>query len=348
MNARSAPTHRLRRWIGAGGVLLALAGCQPEQPTSPADADAAPEVATEIVTEEGTTAEPDLTTATEPIPQTGRLSQPTNLRVSRLSATRVEVRFVDNATEESHYKIWRDDKRAGPYTALGPFAFPAGTGERVWTNTVPSTWGDACYYLRAWKMSTNEHGPVSDSVCISGTGAQTPTPTPESALAPTAETGRLSMPTNIRVTRLSATLAEVRFLDNATDESHYKIWRDDTQAGPYTALGPFAFPAGTGERVWTNAVPSTWSNVCYYLRAWKMSTNELGPVSAPVCVSGSASAPAPSPEPDPAPAPAPTPPPTSGGLWRNEDFSRYTSDDHWRSDPFDWMVSAAAGWNQHA
>ncbi|MGH7628395.1 MAG: hypothetical protein ACREOF_03235 [Gemmatimonadales bacterium] len=46
-------------------------------------------------------------------------------------------------------------------------------------------------------------------------------------------------------------------------------------------------------------------------------------------------------------APAP-PPPTSGGLWRNETFSTYTSDAHWRSDPWDWMPGAPTWWNQDA
>jgi Bacterial Ig-like domain (group 2) len=42
----------------------------------------------------------------------------------------------------------------------------------------------------------------------------------------------------------------------------------------------------------------------------------------------------------------PPPPPTSGGLWRDEQFSAYTSDEHWRSDPYDWMVSAPNWYNQ--
>ncbi len=66
-NARCGPAHRLRRWIGSGGLLLALAlaGCQPEQTTSPDEttgpADA--EVAPELVTEEGAAAGPDLALA---------------------------------------------------------------------------------------------------------------------------------------------------------------------------------------------------------------------------------------------------------------------------------------------
>ncbi len=46
--------------------------------------------------------------------------------------------------------------------------------------------------------------------------------------------------------------------------------------------------------------------------------------------------------------PAPTaPPPPSGGLWRVEDFSRYTSTEHWRSDPYGWMITAPTWFNQH-
>ncbi len=49
LNARTAPTHRLRRWIGGTGLLLAfaLAGCQQDQTTAPADAEPAPDVAAE-------------------------------------------------------------------------------------------------------------------------------------------------------------------------------------------------------------------------------------------------------------------------------------------------------------
>jgi hypothetical protein len=67
---------------------------------------------------------------TSATPTTGPLAKATNLRVTRPSATSVEPRFVDNATEETHYKIWRDDTKAGPYTALGPFAFPLGAEAR--------------------------------------------------------------------------------------------------------------------------------------------------------------------------------------------------------------------------
>lgn len=64
VNARSAPSHRLRRWIGAGGLLLALGGCQPETTspeatTSPADAEAA----SQPVTGDGAAAGPDFALA---------------------------------------------------------------------------------------------------------------------------------------------------------------------------------------------------------------------------------------------------------------------------------------------
>ncbi len=45
------------------------------------------------------------------------------------------------------------------------------------------------------------------------------------------------------------------------------------------------------------------------------------------------------------PAPAP-PPPTSGGLWRDETFSTYTSDEHWRSNPYGWQATAPTWYNQ--
>jgi hypothetical protein len=45
-------------------------------------------------------------------------------------------------------------------------------------------------------------------------------------------------------------------------------------------------------------------------------------------------------------APVAPPPPTTGGLWRNEDFSTYTSDEHWRSDPWGWQITAPTWFNQ--
>src|SRR5262245_46731299 len=44
--------------------------------------------------------------------------------------------------------------------------------------------------------------------------------------------------------------------------------------------------------------------------------------------------------------PPPPPPAPSGGLWRNEDFSTYTSDDFYRSDPWGWMPTAPTWFNQ--
>ena len=44
---------------------------------------------------------------------------------------------------------------------------------------------------------------------------------------------------------------------------------------------------------------------------------------------------------------APPPPaPPGGGLWLNEDFSSYTSDEYWRSDPWDRMITAPTWFNQ--
>jgi hypothetical protein len=42
------------------------------------------------------------------------------------------------------------------------------------------------------------------------------------------------------------------------------------------------------------------------------------------------------------------PPSPGGGLWRNEDFSSYTSDQHWQSDPWGWMITAPTWFNQYA
>ena len=47
--------------------------------------------------------------------------------------------------------------------------------------------------------------------------------------------------------------------------------------------------------------------------------------------------------PPPAPAPVPT-----GGLWRDETFSTYTSDEHWRSNPWGWQSTAPDWYNQGA
>ena len=39
---------------------------------------------------------------------------------------------------------------------------------------------------------------------------------------------------------------------------------------------------------------------------------------------------------------------TSVVPWRDETFSKYSSDSHWRSDPFDWMITPSPWFNQYA
>src|SRR5262249_2275606 len=48
----------------------------------------------------------------------------------------------------------------------------------------------------------------------------------------------------------------------------------------------------------------------------------------------------------PPPPPPNPPPPTGSGLWLNEDFSRYTSVAHYRSNPFSWNVVGASWFHQ--
>jgi hypothetical protein len=126
--------------------------------------------------------------------ETKTILPPVNLEASALSATEIEIRWIDNSLDETGYKIYRGS------TLIK--TVPAGSNQYQDTDLQPNT--SYQYSIRSF----NQSGESEIASCSAITF------------------GPPSAPTSLFSSESTTTSVELRWLDSSNEESGYKIIRD--------------------------------------------------------------------------------------------------------------------------
>ncbi|MBA2557433.1 MAG: fibronectin type III domain-containing protein, partial [Chloroflexi bacterium] len=149
----------------------------------------------------------------------GGLGAPTNLSATAASSSRIDLRWQDNASNESGYEIWRST--SGP---TGTFTLLALTGANVtgYGDTGLNANTQYCYRVRAYKGGKSpSYSGNSSTTCATTSGSTSPPPPPP----PPAD------PTRLAATAVSSNQIDLSWQDNSTDESGFEIERAPDSGG---------------------------------------------------------------------------------------------------------------------
>ena len=157
--------------------------------------------------------------ATTPVPP----AAPSNLQAAAINATRIDLTWTDNSSDEQGFHVERAPDVSG---AAGTFAEIATVAAGVTTYCNTGVSGNTRYWYRV--RSYNAIGPSGYSNVANATTPAVPPPT---------------APTNLVATAASTATINLTWSDNATDEQGYRIERADDAggvAGTYTEIATVA------------------------------------------------------------------------------------------------------------
>ncbi len=139
---------------------------------------------------------------------------PSNLRIAEVTEDRISIRFLDNATDEDGFIVYRRLGEAGEPLALAPMAAHSGTGDVVFPDygadlpsgrLAPGT--TYCYNISAYRGGASASSP---QVCQRTQGAAG---TPPQA------------PSNVAAEGISAGQIRLTWVDNSGDEDGFVLYR---------------------------------------------------------------------------------------------------------------------------
>ncbi|HEY4061616.1 MAG TPA: fibronectin type III domain-containing protein [Puia sp.] len=133
----------------------------------------------------------------------------------------VQLNWYDSAYNETGYEIWRSASATGPFTQVLPGAAAQATSY-VDVTAVNGT--NYYYEVRA----VNTHG-ISNYSNVASSAVNTNPPTGVSGLTATVVSKGV----------------QLNWVDSATNETGYEVWRATSAAGTYTQLQPNPAPAAT-------------------------------------------------------------------------------------------------------
>ncbi len=208
---------------------------------------------------------------TTPTPQAPPPAAPSNLAAVPTSPTVIALSWIDNASDETGFEIWRSTTGAtGTYSLLSNVvANVTNANDSGLDPVVPY-----CYEVRAVGAV---NAPPSDFTTASC--ATTPAPP-----AP-------NTPSNVSATATSTTDITVTWRDNSSDETGFEIWRSTTGAsGTYSFLVSVAANAESTND--TGLTPGT--QYCYKVKALGGGVTPSSPLSGSDCATTGAQVAAPS------------------------------------------------------
>jgi FtsP/CotA-like multicopper oxidase with cupredoxin domain len=167
---------------------------------------------------------------------------PTGLTATLVTGPNAVLTWVDNATNETGYQIYRS-VNGGAYNLLTT----TGANASTYTNTGLAAGSTYSYRVRATGISGNSAyaGPVSISV-----------PTIPAA------------PSGLTVTKSTATSAQVRWTDNSNNETGFQIYRS-VNGGAYTLL----FTTAANATSYTNTGLTLGTTYSYEVRSFNLGGN---------------------------------------------------------------------------
>lgn len=164
---------------------------------------------------------------------------PTALTANAGSSSTIVVRWTDNATNETAYKVERATASGGPWTEIAS-NLAANTVEYVATGLNTNT----IYHFRVRCANAAGNSAYSNT-----------------ANARTTKSNLPGAPSNLTASAVSSSQINLAWLDNATNETAYKVERATASGGPWTVLTS-TLPANTTSYSATGLN----ANTTYYFR----------------------------------------------------------------------------------
>lgn len=138
-----------------------------------------------------------------------RPNPPTNLAVQAVSNSRINLTWMDNATNETRYEIERSVNNSVYQLLVSGLA--ANTASYADTSVVENT----LYLYRVRAANAAGASNYSNEASVRTPGGDNPSPTPTPA--------PLGAPANLRIIARSATQADFSWTDNATNEDGFRL-----------------------------------------------------------------------------------------------------------------------------
>ncbi len=171
---------------------------------------------------------------------------PANLAVVAVSPTRINVTWVDNATNETSYEVWRSTTGiAGTYKAYAWL----GANRTSYSDTTVTAGKEYCYKVKAMNVTGGGQSPYAGPLCAT---------TPTNSLPPP------DAPSALQATAASNSQINLEWQDNSSDEQGFEVWRSTTGAtGTFTQL----VSLGAGVTTYNNTGLAAGTQYCYKVRA---------------------------------------------------------------------------------
>lgn len=193
-----------------------------------------------------------------PPPPPSGPAPPSNLQATQVSGSRIDLAWVDNASNETFFKLQRRTDGGG-WTGI----FLPQNATSYADKGLSS--GEHCYRLRSHTNSAWSAYVTSTPACITLGGGGPPPPTPPAA------------PTDLAIVNVTGNNVHLSWKDNADDELGFKMQRRQ--------------PGGSWQGIWhfrdvtsyvdTNVPDGTW---CYRVRSYTAATFSEYDTASPDCI----------------------------------------------------------------
>ena len=168
--------------------------------------------------------------------------RPTALVATTISSTQIDLTWVDNANNETGFRIQRKVGVSGTYEDLDT----VGVNVEYYPDTSCSAGTEYCYRVLAFNGYGDSDWSNEDCATTSGSG------TPPAA------------PTSLDATAVSSTKIDLTWVDNASNEDGFLIQRKEGVGGTYADLDTVG-PNSVGYADDTCSPETTY---CYHVRAY--------------------------------------------------------------------------------
>lgn len=171
---------------------------------------------------------------------------PADLNATAASPTQINLTWVDNATDETQYEVWRSTTGiTGTYKVLTWL----GANRTSYSDKNLTPGAQYCYKVKATNANGSSASPFAGPACAT---------TPTSSLPPP------DAPSALQASAASSSQINLAWQDNSSDEGGFEVWRSTTGAsGTFTQL----VSVGAGVTTYNNTGLAAGTQYCYKVRA---------------------------------------------------------------------------------